>query len=161
MNKAQIPLPLQHRILLQSGLALLSAIAGLGVSWACGDIRSGAPFMIAAILLACGAAHLYQIALKRHYIVLHCTVLYVERTFWQRRPKALLLEAEGYALRVCLWNRLQKLSAGDVIDLYISDTTPLYIWGGVRHISTYLALAPVPGKNFLREKPSTLNNSRF
>lgn len=158
MNKAQIPLPLQHRLLLQSGLALLSAIAGLGVSWACGDIHSGAPFMIAAILLACGAAHLYRIALKRHYIVLHGTVLHVERTFWQRRPKALLLEAEGW---VCLWNRLQKLSAGDVIDLYISDTTPLYIRGGVRHVSTYLALALVSGKNFLREKPSTLNNSRF
>ena len=143
MNKTQIPLPLQQRILLQSGLALLAAIAGLGVSWACGDLRSGAPFMIATILLACGAAHLYRIALKRHYIVLRGTVLYVERTFWQRRPKALLLEAEGCALRVCLWNRLRRLSEGSVVDLYISDTTPLYIWGGVRRISSYLAIVSV------------------
>lgn len=141
MGKAQIPIPLQQRILVQSGLALLSAIAGLGVSWACRDISSGVPFIIAATLLTCGTVHLYRIALKGRFIVLRGTVLHVEQIFWHRRRKALLLKTEGNVLRVCLRNRLCRLSVGDAVDLYLSETTSLYIWGRFRQVSAYLAIA--------------------
>ena len=143
MSKTQIPVPLQQQILLQSGLALLSLIAGLGISWACKDLGSGVPLIIAAVLLGCTAVRLYWIALNGRYIVLRGTILYVERTFLRRRPKALLLEVEGSALRIVLRNRLRRLSEGSVVDLYISDTTPLYVWGGVRQISSYLAIISV------------------
>lgn len=148
MRNIEIPVPLQQRILLQSGLALLVMIVGLGSSWMCRDIGVAAPFIITAVLLFCGAAHLHWLAMRGRFIVLQGTIINVERTFWKRRPKALLLEVNGLALRVVLWNRLRRLSAGDVVQIYISDTTPLYTWLGLRQLASYLALTPIHGGNF-------------
>ena len=58
MKHTEIPIPLQHRILLQSGLALLAVMAGLGTFWICRDPGPAAPFIIAAVLLTCGTFHL-------------------------------------------------------------------------------------------------------
>lgn len=137
MKHTEIPIPLQHRILLQSGLALLAVMAGLGTFWICRDPGPAAPFIIAAVLLTCGTFHLHQIAMKGRFVVLQGTIINVERTFWNCRPKALLLEVDGSALRVVLRNRLRRLSAGDVVQVYISDVTPLYTWFGLRRLALF------------------------
>ena len=64
MRNTEIPVPLQQRILLQSGLALLAMMSGLGTSWICRDPGPAAPFIIAAVLLTCRTFHLHQNAMK-------------------------------------------------------------------------------------------------
>ena len=148
MSNKEIPVPIQHRILLQSGLSLLAMIAGLGTAATLKALPAAMPFVLTAMFLAGDATYLHYIAMKNRIIALTGTVLNVERTLWRRRPKALLLEVDGTALRVVLRNRLCKISTGDVIVIYLSDTTPLYSWFGIRQLASYLTLTHIKDENF-------------
>lgn len=148
MREKEIPVPLQNRILLQSGLALLTVIIGLGFAFSLKSPSAAAPCMLAAMLLTCDTIHLRHIAVKGHFVVLKGTVLNVERTIWRRRPKALLLEVDGTVLRVVLRNWLSKMTIGDMVVICISDTTPLCIWFGVKQLMSYLTLTQMQNQNF-------------
>lgn len=56
-------------------------------------------------------------------------------------PKVIILEAEGKALRIQLRNRHMKVAQGDIVALYLADTTKLYPWRGMYQLSSYLAIS--------------------
>lgn len=136
----EYPSPIQNQILFRIGLCVLSLVAGAGMLALLGRIALVLPFALGAVLLAGSAAHLCQIAAMRRYLVLKGTVLKVERTALRRRPRALLLEVDGKALRVVLHSRHHAPADGAAVALYIPDTAPLYEWRGLHQLSTYLAL---------------------
>lgn len=136
-----LPSPIQNQILLRIGLCALSLSAGGGMLALLGRVALALPFALGALLLALSAAHLYTIAVRGHYLMLRGTVLKVERTALSRRPRALLLEVDGKALRVILHNRHRAPASGAAVTLYIPDTAPLYAWRGLHQLNTYLALA--------------------
>lgn len=140
MKNEQIPIPLQRQILIQGGLASLAGATGLGLLAYLQDAMLMIPFGLTAVLLACGAIRLYHLALKKRFIILKGTILHVEKSFLRRRPTALLLEMDSSALRVRLRGPLGGLSAGDTVLVYVSDTAPVYPWGKLRQLSSYLAL---------------------
>lgn len=137
----EFPSPIQNLILLRIGLCVLSLAAGAGMLALLGRFALVLPFALGALLLAVGAAHLCHIAAMGRYLILKGTVLKVERTALRRRPRALLLEVDGKALRVVLHNRHRAPADGAAVALYIPDTAPLYEWRGMHQLSTYLALA--------------------
>jgi hypothetical protein len=143
MERPQIPMPLQTQILLWLALTVFSLI----IAAAFMIFFSGAaalPFLLLGILTAVNGGRLYYIAAQGHYLVLTGTVLYVEYTAILHRPKAVLIEVEGIALRVLLHNRRKAPIEGGHIALYVQDSAPIYEWRGIHLLDAYLAAAANP-----------------
>ncbi len=139
-NKSNIPTPLQTRVLVLTGISILSLVLGIALLLILNSTLA-LPFLLFTILAALGGRRLYRIAVLNQYLTLTGTILKVERTTILRRPKALLLEAEGKALRVVLRGRHWTPVEGGHITLYVMDTAPIYEWRGIHQLSSYLALA--------------------
>ncbi len=139
-NKSNIPTPLQTRVLVLTGISILSLVLGIALLLILNSTLA-LPFLLFTILAALGGRRLYRIAVLNQYLTLTGTILKVERTTILRRPKALLLEAEGKALRVVLRGRHRAPVEGGHITLYVMDTAPIYEWRGIHQLSSYLALA--------------------
>ena len=128
-DACNIPLALQHQMLIQAALSVLTLVlAALAMLFF--SITVSVPFLLCAVLLAFSAFRLYNIGRRGQYLVLEGTVLKLERTPLRLRPKAMLMEVEGKALLVVLRNR------------HISDTAPLYEWRGIHRLHSYLAVVP-------------------
>ncbi len=139
-NKSNIPTPLQTRVLVLTGISILSLVLGIALLRILNSTLA-LPFLLFTILAALGGRRLYRIAVLNQYLTLTGTILKVERTTILRSPKALLLEAEGKALRVVLRGRHWAPVEGGHITLYVMDTAPIYEWRGIHQLSSYLALA--------------------
>jgi len=111
MERKQIPMPLQAQILMQAGLAVCSLIAGIAFLILFTGIVAF-PFLLLAILASVNGWRVYHVAAHGYYLTLSSIVLKVERTAFLRRPKAVLVEAEGKALRVMLRSRLSAPKEG-------------------------------------------------
>lgn len=135
-----IPVPLQHQILIRSALAALSLLLSIPLLLLGAGLTAAIPFLLITILLAVNAGHIYYIAVTNRFLALNGVVLKLELAAFRRRPKALLLEVEGKALRVMLRNRHKAPKAGDRITLFITEDTQLYPWRGLHQLSGYLTL---------------------
>lgn len=140
MERTQIPLPLQTQILIRLALAVCLLIAG-NVLLILFTVTIAIPFFLLALLTAVSGGYLYQLAVRGRYLILTGIVLNVERTAILRRPKAILIEAEGKALRVVLRSRHKAPSVGGQISFYVQDSTPIYEWRGMHLLGTYLAVS--------------------
>lgn len=144
MKRTQIPVPMQTQILIQTSLAVLSLIVGI-VFFFCFTSAMALPFLFLTILTAVNGCRIYRIAVLGHYLTLNGTILSVERTAVLRRPKALLAEVDGKALRIVLRNRHKALAEGSSIAVYVQDSTPIYEWKGIHLLSSYLAVTTTVG----------------
>lgn len=102
------------------------------------------PFFLLAILAAVSGVHLYRVAVRGRYLILTGAVLHVERTAILRRPKAVLTELDGKALRVILRSRRRAPVEGGRITFYVEDSTPIYEWRGMHLLGSYLAVLTAP-----------------
>lgn len=138
MKHAQIPTPLQIQILIRLTLAVCSLIVG-NVFLVLFNVSIAMPCFLLALLFAISGGHLYHLTTCGHYLILTGTVLNVERTTVLRHPKAVLMEVEGIALRVVLRNRRKSVVEGSRLSFYVQDNTPIYEWGEMHLLSSYLA----------------------
>lgn len=136
---AMFPTALQHQLLVQAALALLSLALAL-VVLIIFSATASLPFLLVSLLLAFSTLRLYCTTAQRHYLELRGIILKVERTPIRQRPKAILLEVDGKALHLVLRNRHISLKEGHTVILYLADTTPLYEWHGIHQLHSYLAL---------------------
>lgn len=139
MERTQIPMPLQVQILVRLALAVCALIAG-NVLLFFFTVIVATPFFLLGLLTAISGGLLYRVAVRGHYLQLTGTVLHVEHTPVLRRPKAILMEAEGTALRVMLRNRHKAPAKGSQITFYVQDSTPIYEWRGMHLLGSYLAV---------------------
>jgi len=130
-SKSNIPTPLQTRILLLTGISILSLVLGIALLLILSSTLA-LPFLLFTILAALGGRRLYRIAVLGQYLMLTGTILKVERTIILHRPKALLLEAEGKALRVVLRGRHWAPAEGEHITLYVGSTEKVELQTKVR-----------------------------
>lgn len=135
-----LPLPLQRQILMRTGLSAAAAAAGAGMLALSGSAVLVAPCLAVTLLSAVSAWRIYHLAALGRCLVLKGTVLKIEAFQLRHRPKALLLEVEGKALRVVLRGRHKAPAAGSVVEVYITDDTPLYEWRGMHQLQSYLVL---------------------
>ena len=137
MERAQIPYPLQTKILTHIALALFSLVVGILflIFFTC---MAAFPFLLLAAIVAGNGCRLYHIAVTGHYLVLSATVLKVERTAILHHPKAIPIESEGKALRVMLHSQHKVPDEGSRIVFYIQDSTPIYEWHGIHLMDSYL-----------------------
>lgn len=140
MERTQIPLPLQTQILIRLALAVCLLIAGntLLIFF---TVTIAIPLFLLALLSAVSGGCLCRLVVYGRYLILTGTVLNVERTAILRRPKAILIEVEGRALRVILRNRHKAPGVGGQISFYVEDSTPIYEWRGMHLLGTYLAVS--------------------
>lgn len=135
-----IPIPLQHQVLKRALMSVSALAAGIAffalASWA-----MAAPFLLASAMLAISAVHIYYAAVEGHCLELKGVVLRVEQTALRRRPKALLLEIDGKAIRLVLHDRCYAPKEGSLVSVFVLDTTPLYPWKELHQLASYLALA--------------------
>ena len=140
-DACNIPLALQHQMLIQAALSVLTLVlAALAIAFLFHNSLRTVPVVCG--LLAFSAFRLYNIGRRGQYLVLEGTVLKLERTPLRLRPKAMLMEVEGKALLVVLRNRHISVREGDALTLYIADTAPLYEWRGIHRLHSYLAVVP-------------------
>lgn len=139
MEQAKIPAPLQTQVLTRMGTAVCSLIAGIALLILVSGMTA-IPFLLLAVLAAANGWRTYHLAARGHYLILSATVLKVERTGILRRPKAVLVEAEGKALRVILRSRYKIPAEGSHVTFYVQDSTPIYEWQGIHLLGSYLAM---------------------
>lgn len=136
----KIPSALQRVILIRLGLALLMLILAIVLIFRLHSPAGAASFLLATPLLIGHAAYIGWLSAAGRCLKLKGTVLGVEWSFLGDKPKALLLEAQGVALRIILHGRMKAPTVGSDIVFYIPDTAMLYEWRGMHQINSYLAM---------------------
>ena len=136
-----LPITLQNLLLYRFSLSILALGASLALAFFLRDFRFALPGIALSAAMMASAILLYRLLMQGRYLALRGTVLNVEQTIVRKQAKFIVLEAEGKALRIQLRNRHMKVSQGDTVALYLSDTAKLYPWRGIYQLSGYLALS--------------------
>lgn len=141
-NKLRLlPVPLQNLLIYRVALAILALGASLALAVFLHDVHFALPGLILCVTMLVSASLLYQLLIHGRYLALRGTVLNAEQTMIRKHTKVIILEAEGKALRIQLRNRHMKVAQGDIVALYLADTTKLYPWRGMYQLSSYLAIS--------------------
>ena len=141
-NKLRLlPVPLQNLLSYRVALAILALGASLALAVFLHDVHFALPGLILCVTMLVSASLLYQLLIQGRYLALRGTVLNAEQTMIRKHTKVIILEAEGKALRIQLRNRHMKVAQGDIVALYLADTTKLYPWRGMYQLSSYLAIS--------------------
>ena len=136
-----LPIPLQDLLIYRVALSILALSTSLALAFFLHNIHFALPGLILCVTMLVSATLLYRLLVQGRFLALRGTVLHVEQTMIRKHTKVIILEVEGKALRIQLRNRHMKLAQGDMVALYLADTTKLYPWRGMYHLNTYLALS--------------------
>ena len=141
-NKLRLlPVPLQNLLIYRVALAILALGASLALAVFLHDVHFALPGLILCVTMLVSASLLYRLLIQGRYLALRGTVLNAEQTMIRKHAKVIILEAEGKALRIQLRNQHMKVAQGDIVALYLADTTKLYPWRGMYQLSSYLAIS--------------------
>lgn len=141
-NKLRLlPVPLQNLLIYRVALAILALGTSLALAIFLHDVHFALPGLILCVTMLISAVLLYRLLMQGRYLALRGTVLNAEQTMIRKHTKVIILEAEGTALRIQLRNRHMKVTQGDIVALYLADTTKLYLWCGMYQLSSYLAIS--------------------
>lgn len=141
-NKLRLlPVPLQNLLIYRVALAILALGASLALAVFLHDVHFALPDLILCVTMLVSASLLYRLLIQGRYLALRGTVLNAEQTMIRKHTKVIILEAEGKALRIQLRNQHMKVAQGDIVALYLADTTKLYPWRGMYQLSSYLAIS--------------------
>lgn len=141
-NKLRLlPVPLQNLLIYRVALAILALGTSLALAIFLHDVHFALPGLILCVTMLISAVLLYRLLMQGRYLALRGTVLNAEQTMIRKHTKVIILEAEGTALRIQLRNRHMKVTQGDIVALYLADTTKLYLWRGMYQLSSYLAIS--------------------
>ena len=141
-NKLRLlPVPLQNLLIYRVALAILALGASLALAVFLHDVHFALPGLILCVTMLVSASLLYRLLIQGRYLALRGTVLNAEQTMIRKHTKVIILEAEGKALRIQLRNQHMKVAQGDIVALYLADTTKLYPWRGRYQLSSYLAIS--------------------
>ena len=141
-NKLRLlPVPLQILLIYRVALAILALGASLALAVFLHDVHFALPGLILCVTMLVSASLLYRLLIQGRYLALRGTVLNAEQTMIRKHTKVIILEAEGKALRIQLRNQHMKVAQGDIVALYLADTTKLYPWRGMYQLSSYLAIS--------------------
>ena len=141
-NKLRLlPVPLQNLLIYRVALAILALGASLALAVFLHDVHFALPGLILCVTMLVSASLLYQLLIQGRDLALRGTVLNAEQTMIRKHTKVIILEAEGKALRIQLRNQHMKVAQGDIVALYLADTTKLYPWRGMYQLSSYLAIS--------------------
>lgn len=141
-NKLRLlPVPLQNLLIYRVAFAILALGASLALAVFLHDVHFALPGLILCVTMLVSASLLYQLLIQGRYLALRGTVLNAEQTMIRKHTKVIILEAEGKALRIQLRNQHMKVAQGDIVALYLADTTKLYPWRGMYQLSSYLAIS--------------------
>ena len=141
-NKLRLlPVPLQNLLIYRVALAILALGASLALAVFLHDVHFALPGLIPCVTMLVSASLLYRLLIQGRYLALRGAVLNAEQTMIRKHTKVIILEAEGKALRIQLRNRHMKVAQGDIVALYLADTTKLYPWRGMYQLSSYLAIS--------------------
>lgn len=136
-----LPVTLQNLLIYRVALAILALGASLALAVFLHDVHFALPGLILCVTMLVSASLLYQLLIQGRYLALRGTVLNAEQTMIRKHTKVIILEAEGKALRIQLRNQHMKVAQGDIVALYLADTTKLYPWRGMYQLSSYLAIS--------------------
>lgn len=136
-----LPIPLQDLLIYRVALSILALSTSLALAFFLHNIHFALPGLILCVTMLVSATLLYRLLMQGRFLALRGTVLHVEQTMIRKHTKVIILEVEGKALRIQLRNRHMKLAQGDMVALYLADTTKLYPWHGMYQLNTYLALS--------------------
>ena len=141
-NKLRLlPVPLQNLLIYRVALAILALGASLALAVFLHDVHFALPGLILCVTMLVSASLLYRLLIQGRYLALRGTVLNAEQTMIRKHTKVIILEAEGKALRIQLRNQHMKVAQGDIVALYLADTSKLYPWRGMYQLSSYLAIS--------------------
>lgn len=143
----QIPEPLQKQILFRMASGVIALIMVFVVLVYSRDVRFLIPGILFLLISMGSAASLYDRCLQHKYVVIDGTCAEIERTGIRKRIKALYLRNEIYTIKLMGIRRVKNILVGDVLRVYIADSTAVYEMDGNQVICSYLALtkAPKPG----------------
>ena len=137
----QIPAPLRRQILLRCAGAGLGVAMFLIVLIYSTDWRFMVPCAAAAVLCLTSAALLFDRCVQGKYVVITGNCTEIERTSIRKRVKAIYLQTEEHQIKLVGVRPVRNLIAGDTLNLFVVDNTPVYNTDGCNVICSYIALS--------------------
>ena len=137
----QIPAPLRRQILLRCAGAGLGVAMFLIVLIYSTDWRFMVPCAAAAVLCLTSAALLFDRCVRGKYVVITGNCTEIERTSIRKRVKAIYLQTEEHQIKLVGVRPVRNLIAGDTLNLFVADNTPVYNTDGCNVICSYIALS--------------------
>ena len=136
----RMPEPLQRQTLLRLGLSALFLVLTVALAIVARDIYLLLPCAGAVIFFAAAAFLLFRRVVLGEYVIVSGECAEVGLTVIRRRAKHLVLQTDACRVKVILRSRLQKISAGTKVNLYVANNAPIYDREGVQMLYSYLAI---------------------
>lgn len=138
----KIPSVLQKQIMVRlagSGLGIVMLILILAYQ---GSIQFLLPGIAITFIFLASAFLLFYRCSEGKYVVIRGTCEEIERTGLRKRLKAVYIQCDEKSVKIVgLLLRLRNLRIGDILEVYIADSTPVYEHDGVYVITNTLAVS--------------------
>lgn len=136
----KLPAPLRKQALLRFAGAGDCFLLLCGMALGTGQAGLCLPFFVLGIFLAGTGAGLVRLSCQGKILTLETVCQEVEKTWFRRRAKALVLRCGERTLRVYLRGRRDRVSPGSRVQLFLAESTPVYEEEGVLVLGEYLGL---------------------
>ncbi len=142
---SNIPKSLQKQILVRliAGMVFLLLLIVILVCFR--DLYFALPCLLLSGFLFINGIHLFYNGSKGKYICIYGICEHIETFGIRKRIKAIGIAFDGYSLRIPVRERMKRLSIGDTVIVYLSETTPVYEQDGEYMVCSYYALEAEKG----------------
>lgn len=143
----KLPPTLQKQVIIRLGASLLSLMLFSLTLILYRDIYLSLSFAVLLLLFGVsGTIFLIKLS-DGKYVVIEGKCSKVERTVIRKRAKTLYLNCKPHTVKVNSRQKLKNIEAGDLVTLYVSESTPVYEMEGCQLLSGYLALDFLKGSD--------------
>ena len=134
------PEPLQKKILTQAGLSVVSLLLFFFLWMTIKSIQVALPGLLLFLFFGISAITLFIKVASKTYLVITGVCKSVNITPIKKYTKSIIFEADGKTIKIMIRQRLKKITQGMMLDVYVSESTPIYETGSGLLLQTYLTL---------------------
>lgn len=143
----KLPPALQRQVIIRLGASILCLILFVLTLILYRDIYLSLSFAVIWLFFGAFGTMLLIKLSEGKYVVIEGKCSKVERTAIRKKAKTLYLNSNPYTVKVISRQKLKNIEAGDMVTLYVSESTPVYEMEGCQLLSGYLALEFLKGSD--------------
>lgn len=135
-----LPEPLRQQVLLRLGTAAAAIFLFVVLLFCFRDLRLCSPCLILAAFLIVSGCTLLRSCICGSYLCLTGPCVQIHTGGLRKRVRSVFMDVSGITLELHVRQRMNGLSVGDTIILYLSGRTPVYEKDGVQSVYSYYAV---------------------
>lgn len=137
----QLPEALRTQLLIRVGSGTVAMLVFFVVLLMTGEFTFALPCLILSVFLFVNCWTLLRSIIIGSYLCVSGPCVEVEKVGFRRRIKSITVRLGEKLVVVPIRRRINKLSPGTTVTLYVSEKTPVYEKDGLCHIYEFLAIS--------------------